>query len=109
MANDISANPWKLDTASANTIYSSPVRIGNIIWSNVVLAATTGSATLVITDVNAKDIVRITLTNTLGTVTQTQVAFVSGQIGWVRGIIMTTLSSAGGTAGEVTIAIGAGK
>lgn len=109
MANNIGPNPWKLDTPGAGIIYAFPVRITNITWGNVVLAITTGTATFVLQDSLGNDIANIVLTNTTGTVSETQVAYNSGQIGWVRGIKMPTLSSTGGTAGEVTIAIGAGK
>ena len=96
MANDISANPWKLDTPGASNIYISPVRISNLIWANYTLGS---GQTLLLQDINGKDIVSMTT----GTGTQTQ-PLASGFIGWVRGIKLPTLSS-----GEITIAIGAGK
>ena len=92
MANDISANPWKIDTAAAGVIYAGPIKIENIIWANEAAAAT-----LLITDANGKTIVSATATSGL-----LQQAF--GKIGWVRGLIVSTLSS-----GVLTIAIGAGK
>ena len=92
MANDISANPWKIDTASASTIYAGPVKIDNVIWANQAVAAT-----LLVQDVNGKDIIRATATSGI-----TDQHF--GKIGWVRGLVVPTLSS-----GELTIAIGAGK
>jgi hypothetical protein len=94
VANDLSANPWKLDTAGAGTIYSFPIKITNIIWANY---TTTGDA-LVIRDKNGKDIVNALITTSLGG----QISF--GAIGWVEGIALITI-----THGEVTIAIGAGK
>jgi hypothetical protein len=92
MANDISANPWKIDTASATPVYSFPVKIENIIWANEAAAAT-----LLIQDINGKDIIRATATTGIS-----EQSF--GKIGWVRGLVVPTLSS-----GEITIAIGAGK
>lgn len=108
MANDLSANPWKLDTPGASVVYAYPVKIQNINWANYTLAATTGNAALVIQDSNGKDIVNVNFTNTTATVVP-GIPFNTGLVGWVRGIKITTLSSAGGSAGEVTIAIGAGK
>jgi hypothetical protein len=96
MANDISANPWKIDTAGAGTIYAFPVRIGNINWSNYSLGV---SQTCQVQDVNGKDI----LLAVTGTGTQMQPTN-TGVIGWVRGLKVTTLGS-----GELTITIGAGK
>lgn len=92
MANDISANPWKLDTPGAGVIYAFPVKIKNIVWANYAAAAT-----LVLQDVNGKDIINATAPG----VGQ---SWNFGEFNWVRGIKMPTLSS-----GELTIAIGAGK
>jgi hypothetical protein len=92
MANDISANPWKLDTAGAGTIYAFPIKIDNIVWANEAAADT-----LLIQDANGKTIVSATATSGLS-----QNHF--GKIGWVRGLKLITLTS-----GVVTIAIGAGK
>jgi hypothetical protein len=96
MANDLSANPWRIDTAGASVIYSFPVRIKNINWSNYTLG---GSQTCNVQDSNGKDI----LLAVTGTGTQMQ-QINTGDLGWVRGIKVPTLGS-----GELTIAIGAGK
>lgn len=95
MANDLSANPWKIDTPGAGVIYAFPIKIVNIVWANY---TTTGDA-LVIQDENGKDIVNALITTSLST---TGMSF--GPIGWVRGLKVITM-----THGEVTIAIGAGK
>lgn len=95
MANDISANPWKLDTAGAGTIYQFPVKIKNIIWANF---TTTGDV-LLIRDKNGKDIVNALVTTSLGIPSMS-----FGSFDWVEGIALITI-----THGEVTIAIGAGK
>jgi hypothetical protein len=92
MANDISANPWKIDTPGAGAIYAFPIKIDNIVWANEAAAAT-----LLITDVNGKTIVSATASTN-----SSDNHF--GKIGWVRGLIVPTLSG-----GVVTIAIGAGK
>jgi len=94
MANDLSANPWKIDTPGAGVIYAFPVKIKNIIWANF----TTIADTLLIQDVNGKDIVNAVVANT----SQGMMSF--GDMGWVRGLKVITL-----THGEITIAIGAGK
>jgi hypothetical protein len=92
LANDISANPWKIDTASATAVYNFPMKIDNVIWANAAVGAT-----LLVQDVNGKDIIRATETS--GIADQH-----FGKIGWVRGLVVPTLSS-----GELTIAIGAGR
>lgn len=88
----MSANPWKLDTAGASVIYAFPVKIVNILWANEA-----ANDTLLIQDSNGKTIISATATSGLS-----QNHF--GSIGWVRGLILRTLTS-----GVVTIAIGAGK
>jgi hypothetical protein len=94
MANDISANPWKIDTPGAGVIYAFPVKITNIIWANF----TTAADALVMTDVNGKVIVNALVATT----SQGMMSF--GGMGWVRGLIVSSL-----THGVVTIAIGAGR
>jgi hypothetical protein len=96
MANDISANPWKIDTASANVIYAFQMKITNIIWADYTLG---GAQTLVVQDANGKQIVQM-VTGTSTTAAPLQTGF----IGWVRGLKVPTLGS-----GEVTIFVGAGK
>jgi hypothetical protein len=92
VANDISSNPWKLDTAA--TVYSFPVRIKSVIWANF----TATGQNLVIRDINGKDIVNMKTTTSLTS------QLVTPEIGWVRGLVVATID-----AGEVTIAISAGK
>jgi hypothetical protein len=99
MANDISANPWKIDTPGASVIYAFPVKVMNINWSNYTI---TSAQNLVVQDSNGKDIVNST-TGAAGASGQLQVLN-TGPLGWVRGIKVPTLTS-----GEVTISIGAGK
>lgn len=95
MANDISANPWKIDTPGASVIYAFPIKIVNIIWANY----TTTADALIIRDLNGKDIINALVTTNISTGFQS-----FGNIGWVRGLIVPTM-----THGEITIAIGAGK
>jgi hypothetical protein len=94
LANDISANPWKIDTASASVIYKGPVKIDNVVWSDY----TTTGDTLVITNAAGKQIIKAVI----GTEIANQWTF--GKIGWVEGLIVSSL-----THGEVMIMIGAGK
>lgn len=89
----MSANPWKIDTAGAGVIYAFPIKIENIIWADYA-----ASATLTVTDLNGKQIVKATAPAAVGQ------SWSFGKIGWVRGLIVSVLSS-----GELTIAIGAGK
>ena len=90
----MSANPWKLDTAGAATIYAFPVKITNLVWANY---TTTGDA-LVVRDRNGKDIVNALITTSLGGT----ISF--GNIGWVEGIALITI-----THGEITVSVGAGR
>lgn len=92
MANDISSNPWKLDTAA--TIYAFPVKIKNIVWADY----TTAGDTLLIENIAGKQIVKAVVGTDLVPV------WSFGAFDWVEGIILATISH-----GEVTIAIGAGK
>jgi hypothetical protein len=76
-------------------IYAFPVKIVNVIWANY----TTTADAFVLRDLNGKDIINALVTTNISTGFQS-----FGGMGWVRGIILLTL-----THGEVTIAIGAGK
>lgn len=97
MANDLSANPWKIDTAGAGVIYGFQMKITNIIWADYTLAT---AQTLVIQDLNGKQIIKMVTAATQTTAAPLQTGF----IGWVRGLIVPTLGS-----GEVSIFVGAGK
>lgn len=70
------------------------MKIKNIVWANF----TTAADTLLIQDLNGKDIVNAVVATT----SQGMMSF--GEIGWVRGLKVITL-----THGEITIAVGAGK
>lgn len=100
MANDISANPWRLDTSGAGVIYAFPVRIGGITWTNY----TPGTAlAAVLQDINGKDIFNAAIP-----AAQSQMQpITTGVIGWVRGVKLTTFSGTG--PGELVITVGAGK
>ena len=78
MANDLTANPWYIDTTGF--IWQGRVYINDLIWSN----ATPGDA-LVITDINGNFIVN-TVANA-GTET-----FYFGKMGWVTGLVVVTLT-----------------
>jgi hypothetical protein len=96
MANDISANPWHINVvASGSTVvlYPYPIKIKNIVWANP-----GAGSTLILQDKNGRDIVNAT------TIAGQEGNWTFGAFDWVQGLIVNTLS-----AGEVTIAIGAGK
>jgi hypothetical protein len=93
VANDITSNPWKLDTPATISM-PSRVKINNIVWGDY----TTAGDTLLITDLNGKQIVKAVVGANVGEF------WTFGGFGWVNGIILSTISH-----GEVTIAIGAGK
>ena len=88
MANDISANPWYLDTVMASP-YFQGVRIGNIIWND---AVTIGDQ-LIIKDRNGKVIVSAKCN-------QPNYPMAFGGFGWVEGLQLTTIGS-----GNVTVVI----
>ena len=50
MANDLSANPWKVDTASATALWNDIVWLENIIWHE----PTTAGHRAEVTDMNGK-------------------------------------------------------
>jgi hypothetical protein len=93
MANDISANPWRIDTAPFS--YPYPVKITNLNINDVA-----GTDHVQIKDINGKIIVDYT-----GNTAEDEYRI--GGLGWVRGIVV---SSGGlGASAIVTIAVGAGK
>jgi hypothetical protein len=95
MANDISSNPWYLDTASTTVpVYLYRIKMGPVIWADY----TTSGDELLITDVNGKVLIKAII----GAELADQWAFPA--LGWVNGLILNTM-----THGQVTIAIGAGK
>lgn len=96
MANDLSANPWRLDTSvTPGPLYNAPVKIDNIVWADAA-----PSQTLTINDVNGKEI--ITASTPAGFTGGT---WNFGKIGWVRGIGTVTVPSGG----VVSVTVGAGK
>jgi hypothetical protein len=52
MANDISANPWSIDTASATAIWTGNIWIDRLVWHE----PTTAGDALEVTDSNGKTI-----------------------------------------------------
>ncbi len=85
MANDITGNPWKLDTPGVIT--TSGVHIKNLIWTN----GATGN-TCVLLDNAGRDVARATYT-AQGTV-------VFFEMKWVQGLNLTTL-----TGGELLLVV----
>jgi hypothetical protein len=79
MANNISANPWYLDTVGS--IWHGRVYLKNIIWNK----PTAGTA-LIILDDNGNTIIN-TVANT------NDPMFDFGNLGWVNGFNLTTLAS----------------
>jgi hypothetical protein len=96
MANNIGANPWKIDTTPFS--YSAPVKIDNIVWAD----AAAGDV-LLITDINGNPIIEATApTGYVGG------NWSFGKIGWTRGLVLPTTGNTLGSS-AITIAIGAGK
>lgn len=81
MANDLSANPWVIDTASAAILWPSYIRLHQIAWTE---QAAPGDRVL-ITDRNGKVVadVRAELANKT-------VTFADG---WINGLKITVLDS----------------
>ena len=69
------------------------MKLDNVIWANY----TTAGDTLLIQDINGKDIIRAVVPATVTPY------WSFGNFEWVRGLVLVTI-----THGEVTIAIGAG-
>lgn len=84
MANDISANPWFIDTPGAGLIYGAYVRIKNILWSDQVAAGDQ----LIIQDRNGKTIANAKAPGA------NQIQF-WGVDNWVNGLKVTTLTAGG--------------
>lgn len=81
MANNISANPWYIDTASATAVWNGKVYIKELIWNK----PTAGSA-LIILDQNGNTII-----NTVANANDPMFAF--GTLSWVNGFVVTTLAT----------------
>lgn len=94
IANNISGNPWTIDTAPFS--YPWPVKIDNIMWGNA-----QASETLQITDTIGRDLADIATPATWAGGVWT-----TGKLGWSnRGINITTLPAGA----VVKIYVGAGK
>lgn len=81
MANNISANPWFIDTPSTAVIWTGKVYIKELIWNKP-----TAGATLIILDQNGNTII-----NTVANASDPMFAF--GTLSWVNGFVVTTMSS----------------
>lgn len=79
MANNVTANPWFLDTVG--TIWPGKVYIKELLWGK----PTAGSA-LLITDINGNDII-----NTNANASDPSQSF--GTLGWVNGFVVVTLAT----------------
>lgn len=84
MANDISTNPWSLDTAGASTIWPVGSRINIHHFEFASYAATTDTATL--HDGNGKAVWNAHAASDLRPI-------VSGSIGWIDGLTLAQISS----------------
>jgi hypothetical protein len=93
MANDITSAIWRLDTAPFS--YSYPVKIINL---NITDA--TAADHVVLKDINGKTIVDFTAN-------ASELDYRIGNLGWVRGVVITTGGL--GTTAVVQIAVGAGR
>ena len=80
MANNISANPWYLDTASTNLVWPGRIYIKEMIWNDP-----TAAAQLVVKDQNGNVIIN--------KVAATTDPFPTGTLGWVNGLVVTTMSA----------------
>jgi len=93
MANSISSNPWRIDTAPFT--YKFPVKITNL---NITDAAVGDH--IVVNDINGNTIVDYTAI-------ANQQEYRIGNIGWVRGFVLSSIG-AGATA-VITVSVGSGK
>lgn len=95
MANDVTSNPWRLDTAPFT--YSSLLRVK---IANLNITDATANDHVVIKDNNGKTLVDFTAN-------ASELDYRIGNLGWVNGI---EIASGGlGSSAVVTIAVGAGK
>ena len=78
MPNDLTANPWFVDTPA--TIWPGRVYIKDLIWNKP-----TVGATLIVTDINGNTV--------LNTVANTDAMFYFGNMGWITGLVVVTMSS----------------
>ena len=74
MANDITGNPWKLD--STGVVSTSMTYFRNVMWLN-------GSGSLLIVDNNGRDIIRDVWTG------ETEHNY--GPLQWIEGVTVTTI------------------
>lgn len=81
MANNISANPWFIDTASANIIFSGKIYVKELIWNK----PTAGDA-LIILDQNGNTVI-----NTVANASDPMFSF--GTLSWINGLVVTTMAS----------------
>lgn len=79
MANNISANPWFLDTVGV--IWHGRIYIKELIWNKP-----TGGDALIIVDDNGNTII-----NTLANTADPMFSF--GTLGWINGLHITTMAS----------------
>lgn len=95
MANDITSNPWTINTAPFTSSTILKVKIANLNITD----ATAGDH-VVVQDLNGKTVVDFTAN-------ASELDYRIGALGWVNGIVIA--SGGLGTSAVVTIAIGAGK
>ena len=79
MANNISANPWYVDTAG--TIWTGKIYIKELLWNKP-----TAGTSLIILDQNGNTII-----NTVANAQDPMFTF--GTLGWVNGMVLSTLGS----------------
>lgn len=106
MANDISSNPWRLDTPTDTPLATWEIKIDNIVWADTA-GATASSMT--ITQANGKVIIDAT-----APASETTQGVSYGKVGWVKGLTFP-LTTPPGTHGNtlngsiVFVYIGSGK
>lgn len=81
MANNISANPWFIDTVSTALIWYGKVYIKELLWNKP-----TAGATLIILDQHGNTII-----NTVANASDPMYSF--GTLAWVDGFVVITMSS----------------
>lgn len=79
MANNVTANPWYLDTVG--TVWAGRIYFKELVWNK----PTAGTA-LILTDINGNTII-----NTVANAQDPMYSF--GSLGWVNGLVIVTLAS----------------
>lgn len=85
MANLLHDNPWTLDTAGATVLFTTYAKVRHFEWTGFA-----AGNTVLVSDQNGKEVWKAVAPLT---VSESEVR--SGQVGWINGLVLTTLG--GGT------------